>query len=162
MKTVKSKLRKGFTEMAKISDSVCLNHPDTPAVTRCATCGKPVCQICVVRKNGSDYCSQVCAANAEKSAGRVNTVMESKKRASSRNGIRTLIVLIVLAALAAAAWYFYSSNKDDVDKFVKKTEKELGTKIRKNAAETRKSIEQGIPTGSKYKANREETVNSGM
>ena len=88
--------------------------------------------------------------------------MESKKRASSRNGIRTLIVLIVLAALAAAAWYFYSSNKDDVDKFVKKTEKELGTKIRKNAAETRKSIEQGIPTGSKYKANREETVNSGM
>ena len=48
------------------------------------------------------------------------------------------------------------------DKFVKKTEKELGTKIRKNAAETRKSIEQGIPTGSKYKANREETVNSGM
>ncbi len=148
--------------MAKISDSVCLNHPNTPAVTRCATCGKPVCEICVVRKNGADYCSQVCASNAEKSAGRVNSVMESKKRANSRNGIRTLIILIILAAIAAAAYYFYSQNKSDVDSFVKKTEKQIGKQIRQNAAETKKSIEQGIPSSSKYKENREGTVNSGM
>ena len=127
--------------MAKISDSVCLNHPDTPAVTRCATCGKPVCEICVVRKNGADYCSQVCASNAEKSAGRVNSVLESRKRANSRNGIRTLIVLIILAAIAALAYYFYSQNKDHVDSFVKKTERKISKEIRQNAAETKKSIE---------------------
>ena len=146
--------------MAKISDSVCLNHPDTPAVTRCATCGKPVCEICVVRKSGADYCSQVCASNAEKSAGRVNSVLESRKRANSRNGIRTLIVLIILAVIAALAYYFYSQNSDDVDSFVKRTERKISKEIRQNAAETKKSIEKSIPSSSKYKENREGTVNS--
>ena len=90
--------------MAKISDSVCLNHPDTPAVTRCATCGKPVCKNCIVNKNGSNYCSQVCADNAQKSAGRVSEVMESRKRADSRRGVRTLVILIILIAAGAAAY----------------------------------------------------------
>ena len=98
--------------MAKISDSVCLNHPDTPAVTRCATCGKPVCKNCIVNKNGSNYCSQVCADNAQKSAGRVSEVMESRKRADSRRGVRTLVILIILIAAGAAAYYFYTKNKE--------------------------------------------------
>lgn len=144
--------------MAKISDSVCLNHPDTPAVTRCATCGKPVCKNCIVNKNGSNYCSQVCADNAQKSAGRVSEVMESRKRADSRRGVRTLVILIILIAAGAAAYYFYTKNKDDVDRFVQKTEKELGEKIKQNADETKKSIEQGIPSNSKYKADREGMV----
>ena len=91
--------------MAKISESVCLNHPDTPAVTRCATCGKPVCKNCIVNKNGSNYCSQVCADNAQKSAGRVSEVMESRKRADSRRGVRTLVILIIL--IAAGVLFLY-------------------------------------------------------
>ncbi len=144
--------------MAKISDSVCLNHPDTPAVTRCATCGKPICRSCIVSQNGSNYCSQLCAANAEKSAGRVSAVMESRKRADSRRGARTLIILVILIAGAAAAYYFYTRNKDDVDRFVQKTEKELGKKIKQNAGDAKKSIEGGIPSNSKYKTDREDMV----
>ena len=35
--------------MADISKSYCLNHPDTPAVARCATCGNSdVCDYLVV------------------------------------------------------------------------------------------------------------------
>ena len=64
------------------------------------------------------------------------------------------------AALAAgaAAYYFYTKNKDDVDLFVQKTEKELGEKIKQNAGETKKSIDQGIPSNSKYTADREGMV----
>ena len=41
---------------------------------------------------------------------------------------------------------------------MQKTEKELGEKIKQNAGETKKSIEQGIPSNSKYKADREGMV----
>ena len=41
--------------MADLSHSVCLNHPDSQATARCATCGKPVCQICVVQRNHTTY-----------------------------------------------------------------------------------------------------------
>ena len=84
--------------------------------------------------------------------------MESRKRADSRRGVRTLVILIILIAAGAAAYYFYTKNKDDVDRFVQKTEKELGEKIKQNAGETKKSIEQGIPSNSKYKADREGMV----
>ena len=61
--------------MADISKSYCLNHPDTPAVARCATCGKHVCAQCVVSRNGSSYCSKACADSAANTAGRVNTAV---------------------------------------------------------------------------------------
>ena len=144
--------------MAKISDSVCLNHPNTPAVTRCATCGKPVCEICIVTRNGINYCSQVCAANAEKSAGRVDMVMESKKRANSKSKIRSFLILIILILIAAAAYYFYTQNKDDVNDFMKKTEQDISAKIKQNADETQKNIQEGIPSSSKYKDSREDMV----
>ena len=137
--------------MANISDSVCLNHPNTPAVTRCATCGKPICSQCIVSKNGSNYCSQTCAANAADSAGRVNGALESEKRIAARRRIRNLIILVILIAAAAAGYYFYQQNKDDVNQFVKQTEKTVS----KGASDAKKSIQKGIPTDSAYKRNRE-------
>ena len=53
--------------MAGMSGTYCLNHPDTPAVARCATCGKHICAQCVVTKNGAKYCSEACAQAAANS-----------------------------------------------------------------------------------------------
>ena len=137
--------------MANISDSVCLNHPNSPAVTRCATCGKPICSQCIVSKNGSDYCSQKCADNAADSVGRVNSALESEKRIAARRRIRTLIILVILIAAAAAGYYFYQQNKDTVDQHIK----QAGDTVSKGAADAKKSIQKGIPTDSAYKRNRE-------
>ena len=103
--------------MADISESVCLNHPDTPAVTRCATCGKPICERCIVSRNGSNYCSETCADNAMNSVGRVNDVLENKRKVDAKGKKRTLIVIVILIAAAAAGYYYYTQNKDDVNRF---------------------------------------------
>ena len=63
--------------MAKISESVCLNHPDTPAVTRCATCSKPICKQCIVSKNGSSYCRRL------RGPGRSGSGKQEKSRCQS-------------------------------------------------------------------------------
>ncbi len=140
--------------MADISESVCLNHPDTPAVARCATCSKPICKRCIVSRNGSNYCSQTCADNAAVSVGRVDKVLENKKKVDSKAGRRTVVVAIILLAAAAAAYYFYNQNKEDVDRMVKKTER----KINKAAKSTKKSIEKTLPSSSTYKREREDMV----
>ena len=140
--------------MADISESVCLNHPDTPAVIRCATCGKPICQACIVERNQSKYCSETCANNAENSFGRVNDVIENKKKVDAKSRIRTVIILIILAAIAAAAYLYYTNNKSDVDRFINKTEK----KINAAAKETKGTIQKNLPGDSTYKKNRENLV----
>lgn len=140
--------------MADLSESVCLNHPDTPAAARCATCGKPVCSQCLVTRNGSDYCSERCADNAENSEERVNNVLENKKKVDSKLRIRAIVLLILLIAAAAAAYYFYQHNKNDVDRFIRKTE----NKVSSGARDAKNSIQKSIPSDSAYKKNRENLV----
>lgn len=140
--------------MADISQSVCLNHPDTPAVIRCAACGKPICEQCIVELNGSKYCSESCAVNAAKSVDRVNDVVESKKRADSRSKVRGIIILIILAALAAGGYYYYTQNKSKVDRKFRKMEQSINSA----AKDAKGTIQKNIPASSKYKNQRENLV----
>ena len=92
--------------------SVCLNHTDTEAVTRCAACGKPLCANCIaVSDNGRDYCSQTCytrgTAAAERSAG----VVSEKGNTAKSKFIRSLILLFLIIAVAAAGFMYYKNNK---------------------------------------------------
>lgn len=140
--------------MADISESVCLNHPDTPAVIRCATCGKPICEQCIVERNFSKYCSEKCAENAANSAGRVNDVLENRKKVDARLRRRAVVILILLAAVAAAGYWFYTQNKSEVDRFVKNAEK----KVNHTVQEAKGTIQENIPSSSTYKKNRENLV----
>ena len=42
----------------------CVNHPDTPAVAYCRTCGKPLCQSCQRTALGTVFCEEHYAAHA--------------------------------------------------------------------------------------------------
>ena len=98
--------------MANISDSYCLNHPDTPAAARCATCGKHVCEKCTVIRDGVSYCSDACADAAAASSGRVNSALEAGRKNAAKARVRSIVILIIIIAAAAGAWYYYSNNKD--------------------------------------------------
>ncbi|MBO4632829.1 MAG: B-box zinc finger protein [Lentisphaeria bacterium] len=137
--------------MADISESFCLNHPDTPAVARCATCGKPVCSSCLVSRGGSSYCSKACADSAANSVGRVDSALESKRRTDARSLRRNLIIFIILVLAAAAGYYFYTRNKENVNSFIEKT----GKDVQKNVQSTKSKIQKGVPGDSKYKRDRE-------
>ncbi len=140
--------------MSEVLNSVCPNHPDTPAVARCSACGKPVCAKCLVTRNGVPYCSDRCAALAESRRADVGMVLESKKRTDSARRIRAVVVLIVLVAAAAAGYYFYQRNRKDVDRFIRKTEAQVGA----TARNAKKTIDGGIPKDSSYKRDREKLV----
>ena len=113
--------------------SVCLNHTDTEAVTRCAACGKPLCANCIaVSDNGRDYCSQGCytrgTAAAERSAG----VVSEKSSTAKSKFIRSLILLFLIIAVAAAGFMYYKNNK-------KKIDRKLDSTIRQTKAAARKT-----------------------
>ena len=140
--------------MVKLSDTYCLNHPDTPATNRCATCGKHVCDQCTVIKNGISYCSETCAAAAEASTGRVDSAMKAGRKNAARARLRSIIILIIIAAAAAGAWYYYSNNKDKVDSAVQNA----GKKVQKGLDTSKKSLQKGVPGDSKYKRDRENSL----
>ena len=140
--------------MSEVSNSVCPNHPDTPAVARCSACGKPVCAKCIVTRNGVQYCSDRCAALAESRKADVGTVLASKKKVDSARRIRAVVVFIVLVAAAAAGYYYYRGHRNDVKRFINKTEKQLGA----TARGAKNTIQSGIPKDSSYKRDREKLV----
>lgn len=147
--------------MADISQSVCLNHPETPAVIRCATCGKPICSKCIVNRNGSAYCSLQCADNAANSSGRVSEVLESKKRADRKSKGKFILFLIILAALAAGGYWYYQNNQGKVQRAIKKTERKLlraENTVKAEARGAKSDIQRNLPGDSKYKKDREQLV----
>ena len=137
--------------MAGMSGTYCLNHPDTPAVARCATCGKHICAQCVVTKNGTNYCSEACAQAAANSAGRVDTAVEAGRRNASKALVRRVVTLIVIIVIAAVGWFLYKKYQKDVDSFAQKTTKQ----VQNGLDSSKKSIQKGVPGDSKYKRDRE-------
>ena len=140
--------------MARISESFCLNHPDTPASARCATCGKPVCSSCEISRGGVSYCSEACADSAADSVGRVDSALESKRRTDASALKRNLIIFIILVLAAAAGYYFYTRNKENVNAFIEKT----GKDVQKNVQSTKSKIQKSVSGDSKYKRDREGAV----
>lgn len=90
---------------------VCLNHPDRIAYTKCQSCGKPLCEECKMTTVHGDFCSPLCAEQAEKFAKKFPGGVPPKKggllRALTGSLWRLVGVALALAFLAAvivAAW----------------------------------------------------------
>ena len=139
----------------RINGSVCLNHPNTPAVKRCAVCSKPLCAECVQMHDGVPFCSDLCWDNAKRTGMLVKDVEERKKSTAVKVFIRKVIYLIIIAALAYGGYYYYTHNKSKVDAQLKKAKSATEQQLEKG----KKSIEKGLPGDSKYKKDREKMVN---
>ena len=139
----------------RINGSVCLNHPNTPAVKRCAVCSKPLCAECVQMHDGVPYCSDLCWDNAKRTGLLVKDVEERKKSTAVKVFIRKVIYLIIIVALAYGGYYYYTHNKSKVDAQLKKAKNATEQQLEKG----KKSIEKGLPGDSKYKKDREKMVN---
>ncbi len=139
----------------RINGSVCLNHPNTPAVKRCAVCSKPLCADCVQMHDGVPYCSDLCWDNAKRTGLLVKDVEARKKSTNVKVFIRNVIYLIIIAALVYGGYYYYTHNKGKVDAKLKQAKNATEQQLEKG----KKSIEKGLPGDSKYKRDREKMVN---
>jgi len=86
---------------------MCVVHHDRPAVTRCATCHRPICEACVVSTADGKFCSRECAARAA-------DFRASKGKFAPRSGFSVASILklvvgivILIAALAAINRWVY-------------------------------------------------------
>ncbi len=139
----------------RINGSVCLNHPNTPAVKRCAVCSKPLCASCVQMHDGVPYCSDLCWENAKRTGLLVQDVQKRKKSANTKAFIRKIIYLVIIAALICGGYYLYTRNKSTIDAQLQKGKNNVEQQLQKG----KKSIEKSLPGDSKYKRDRERMVN---
>ncbi|MBR2904509.1 MAG: hypothetical protein IKC08_01290 [Lentisphaeria bacterium] len=138
--------------------AVCLNHTDTPAATRCAACGKPICEKCIV---AGSYCSFECQEKADLAAGRTHQMMEGKARTDKKNRtVKTIIILILLAAAAAGA-YYYMQNPKKANKHLNELSgsfKKAGKAVEKRVDEAKERTNKRLNQDSRYKKNAENLV----
>ena len=131
---------------SKINGSVCLNHPNVPAVAHCATCRKPICADCAKTAEGITCCSKACLQNALDSRAVVGDIMARKKKSESKRIIRNLIVLLIVLVLA---WFAYQHREQLLDLFRKgkaKTEqvsKEAVGQVKSKAENYKKELDEG-------------------
>ena len=89
--------------MPNMTGKVCMNHKNTPAVTRCVMCFKPLCTDCIIVSDDADTCSDACAVNYLNSAPLRNDMDRKeklkKKQAFRRKIMRALVLIIVVAAI---------------------------------------------------------------
>lgn len=96
------------------TSSVCLNHPERAADTRCCTCFKPICADCAVRAEGEDFCSPECRDNYQSTRPAIDEFQSREARRRSARRRRRLILLIVLAVAGYVAYRYFRENPDAV------------------------------------------------
>ena len=131
---------------SKIKGSVCLNHPDVPAVAHCATCRKPVCADCLKSAEGINCCSDRCLQNALDSRVVVGDILERKKKSNFKRIIRNLILLLIVLLLAWFAWQHRQQLQDLFRQGKTKTEqvgKGLSDQVKSKTDNYKKELDAG-------------------
>lgn len=97
--------------MPNMAGKVCLNHTNVPAVSKCETCSKPLCEDCILEVLGSHFCSERCAGAGLDKKERI-AVLNSEILQSEGATIRSkVIILLVLMGLAYAGYVYWHNNQ---------------------------------------------------
>lgn len=91
--------------------SACFYHDDKPAVANCSVCLKPICADCLIKNDRGVFCSQTCAANAEKAMTHIEefdqlnaAADEMERRANRASLIINFSIIFVCIVLFLLAW----------------------------------------------------------
>ena len=95
-----------------MSDKVCMNHTDREAESRCISCFKPICDECIIRYKGQNYCSDECAEGAEQTAQQIDEISAGQNRVRRKRIIRRILILLILCVIAFLVYQFVFKNKD--------------------------------------------------
>ena len=121
------------TAERSVKNSVCLNHPERPASTRCTVCFKPICGECAVTDEGGTFCSPECVAGFDRTQGSVAAWREQGARARARRRRARLVKLLILIALGVAAYLYFTRHpgkldqlKDKAGKAARQVRREVG------------------------------------
>ena len=110
--------------MPNMAGKVCLNHANVPAVSRCETCSKPLCEDCILEVQGSHFCCERCAGDGIDKRERI--VLNSANQGSKASTLMTkVVILIILAGLACAGYVYWRNNQVKMGKLKEEAPKTL-------------------------------------
>lgn len=109
--------------------SVCINHPDTPAVAHCCVCRRPVCAACLVEEDGFKCCSDECLQMARESTGRVAGIMERRSADNRRSLFLSMVRLLIAAAVIVLLFFFRAPVKEGYCRYIRPMFKRGGQTI---------------------------------
>ncbi len=111
--------------MANMEEKVCPNHPEDTAVSRCASCFKPLCAQCIIKSNGDDFCSDQCATNFSQSKEHFAEVTKRDKARKLKARIKKIIFLIIIAIIGYFGYKYWSDNKESINKKLESKSKQI-------------------------------------
>ena len=107
------------------NSSYCINHPNRLAVAHCAVCRKPICEECVVSKDGFKCCSEYCLDKALKSTRQTEEVMAHKSSVDSRVRAYAIVKWLIIAAILVVVFLFRQPIIRTVKKWTGKTQSQI-------------------------------------
>lgn len=96
--------------MRDAKDSVCLGHTDRPAVTRCETCFRPLCEECRIPRYNVDFCSERCASGYADTQKHMNAFEKQTRRVKGRRLRRFLGRWLLVGAIAGGVYYWCKTH----------------------------------------------------
>jgi len=85
---------------------VCLKHPDRLAVAHCSVCRKPLCQECLISRDGFKCCSEEHLKMAKESTRRSADVWDNRNRDEKKRSTRSFVIWIVIIIVLLLGWLF--------------------------------------------------------
>ena len=140
---------------------VCLNHPDREAVYKCAACGKPLCEECIIENEGDVYCSDSCMTKGIASKARSAYIISDTARNNRKRGVKGFVTFVIILIIAAVAYYFYTQNKEKIDSHVSEKFNTVSSEAKSAKDAFIEAGHKKAPTDSKYRRQREGIVNEG-
>jgi len=117
--------------MPNVEDKVCPNHPEVAAVSRCASCFKPLCSDCIIKQGSNDFCSDQCASNFSATNKHFNALNEREKARKFRARIKKILMAIIFLCIVAFTYKYWSENKEKIDKKLKSKSEQLIKELKK-------------------------------
>lgn len=133
---------------------ICLNHHDRSAVSRCAACGKPLCEICLSEMGNTGYCSEKCQTMGEAAKERSSEVISVARKTDRKSGIKAFLWVMVLLLIVAGVIFFYTRNREKVNEVVADGKDKI-VEVKDEAISAGKNA---MPQDTKYKQERENLV----
>ena len=92
----------------------CANHPNSPSVTVCHQCQKPICKSCVMVTTTGTFCSSECSI--------INKELRHKQGGGGRRkgGGGMVAVFLVLVAIAGLFGIYFAAKKQPSDHILRK------------------------------------------
>gem|GEM_PF-1494672 len=124
--------------MRKARDSVCLTHPDRPAVTRCEACFRPLCDECRIPRYSVNFCSERCAHGYTDTQDRMEAFEKQTRRIRGRRWRRLVLRWLIVAAVAGGVYHWYTTHPQQARGWWRRLRETLG-------------LSQPVPPGRPYR-----------